>query len=68
MSDATLWKSIATPMVPQWNALIHSKRARMLLNDAAVWQGETERGVMEWRFPDGSKLRADACRCWAVVR
>ena len=67
-TQAALWKSIAAPMIPQWGSMIHAPRARGLLDDAAVKRETIDLGVIQWRFPDGSKLRADACRCWVVDR
>lgn len=67
MTAAAFWQSIVTPMVPEGTPLVQSKRARMLLNEASVWQGEAGFTGYAWRFSDLSTLCADQVRDWVVA-
>ena len=62
-NDASLWLSIAEPLVPSGTPLLSVTRALWILADAAVWQGETGYRGWLWRFEGGSSLLANESGC-----
>jgi hypothetical protein len=71
MTEAARWQSITAPMVPAGVPLLHATRARMLLDEAAVRQDNTDDVATTWVFPDRSRLYANLRRAWVskeVVR